>query len=93
MSSPKENEDEEDVKMSDDESSDNSDEDDMIDDEKSAEKLKEIDEKIRQNPFDYQAHVDKISVLKASGELDGLRKARQNFSELYPLAPTIWIDW
>ncbi len=48
---------------------DDDDDDEMVDDEKTREKLVEIDEKIRQNPFDYQAHVDKIAVLKASGEL------------------------
>ena len=54
---------------SEDSDSDVDDDDEMVDDEKTREKLVEIDEKIRQNPFDYQAHVDKIAVLKASGEL------------------------
>ena len=66
----KENDEDDDVKMSDEENTDDSDGDDeMVADEKMAEKLSEIDEKLRQNPFDYQSHVDKIALLKSSGEL------------------------
>jgi hypothetical protein len=43
--------------------------DDDDEDENIAEKLAAFDEKIRQNPFDYQAYVDKISLLKSAGEL------------------------
>lgn len=49
--------------------SDDSDMDDDEGDEIDTAKLSEIDERIRQNPFDYQAHVDKIALLKAAGEL------------------------
>jgi len=38
-------------------------------DELDAGKLSELDERLRQNPFDYQAHVDKIALLKSAGEL------------------------
>jgi hypothetical protein len=66
----KEDDQEENVKMSDEENSDDSDGDEeMVDDAKIAEKLSEIDQKLRQNPFDYQSHVDKIALLKSSGEL------------------------
>ena len=95
MSSPKEKE-EEDVKMESDENTDNENTDSSDDeqvDEKTTEKLLEIDDKIRQNPFDYQAHVDKIGVLKAAAELDNLRQAREKFAELYPLSATLWLDW
>jgi hypothetical protein len=66
----KEDDEDDNVKMSDEENSDDSDGDEeMVDDVKIAEKLSEIDEKLRQNPFDYQSHVDKIALLKSSGEL------------------------
>jgi len=42
---------------------------DDCDEELDVAKLSEIEEKIQQNPFDYQAHMDKIVLLKAAGEL------------------------
>jgi hypothetical protein len=79
------------VEMGSDENTDSSDDEEV--DEKITEKLLEIDDKIRQNPFDYQAHVDKIGVLKTAGELDNLRQAREKFAELYPLSAALWLDW
>ena len=65
--------DEADVRMSDDdENGPGSDSDSDMDDagdELDAGKLLELDERLRVNPFDYQAHVDKISLLKSAGEL------------------------
>jgi hypothetical protein len=39
------------------------------DDAKTEAKLAELEERLRQNPFDYAAHVEKVATLKNSGEL------------------------
>ena len=61
--------DEADVRMSDDDENDSDSDMDDAGDELDAGKLSELDERLRLNPFDYQAHVDKISLLKSAGEL------------------------
>ncbi|CAB4057183.1 SART3 [Lepeophtheirus salmonis] len=57
------------------------------------EKLKAVNETLKNNPYDYQSHIDKISVLKSLGELEELRLARQTFSKLYPLSVELWLTW
>lgn len=56
-------------------------------------KAKELDEKLSANPYDYQAYLDRIQILKKLSELDRLRKAREAFAQAYPLSPDIWLSW
>ncbi len=73
-------------------SSDHDSEEDDLESELHA-KLKALDERLSANAYDYQAHVDKVDVLKSQGELDLLRVARESFAALYPLAPDLWLAW
>ena len=44
-------------------------------------------------PYDYAAHVEKISILKDLSELDRLRVAREAFASKYPLTSDLWLAW
>ncbi len=56
-------------------------------------RVKELDQVLRSDPSDYQAHVDRIGLLKELAELDRLRAAREDFSSAYPLSPELWLQW
>lgn len=75
-----------------------SDEDDDSPDEEAEEKrqeakLNEIKQILQSDPYNYQAHLDHVDVLKAMGDLDRLRLARESFASHYPLAPKLWLSW
>ncbi|XP_034948650.1 squamous cell carcinoma antigen recognized by T-cells 3 [Chelonus insularis] len=72
------------------EDSDNDDDDDDKADELEVKKLEAI---LAQNPFDYNTHVLLISKLQSMGELERLRKARENMSSKYPLTSELWLSW
>ena len=44
-------------------------------------------------PYNYDLLVTKISLLRASGELEALRAARERMSQLYPLSEKLWLEW
>lgn len=96
--------DEEMKKMEEDEDSDTvvsndegDDDDDMDDDDEvSPETLKKIsdfEEELSTNPYNYNAHIELISVLKSVGDFMKLRAARTAFSSHYPLTSEMWEDW
>jgi len=41
---------------------------------------------LEENPYLYDAHVSLITTARELGDLDALRSARQNMSELFPLS-------
>ena len=42
---------------------------------------------------DYDAHVEKISLLRSSGELDQLVSTREQFARIFPLTAKLWLEW
>ncbi|XP_074096136.1 squamous cell carcinoma antigen recognized by T-cells 3 [Cotesia typhae] len=76
-----------DLKDSDSESSASS------DDEASNIELKNLKSKLAENPYDYSSHISLIGKLQSLGELDELRKAREEMSKIYPLSPDLWLSW
>ncbi|KAJ8312590.1 hypothetical protein KUTeg_009963 [Tegillarca granosa] len=48
---------------------------------------------VEKDPFQYDAHVELIKILREMGELERLRNAREKMSELFPLTPELWLDW
>ena len=56
-------------------------------------KLKGLNDRLEASAEDYDAHVEKISVLRSAGELDDLREARRAFAKVYPLSDVLWIEW
>lgn len=48
---------------------------------------------ITENPLDYDAHVELISLLRSLFDLEKLRIARKRMAGLFPLTSTIWMEW
>jgi len=70
------------------------DDDDENDDEDTKEaEVKALEASLSTNPYDYSSHVTLINKLHTMGELDRLRAARNNMSNLYPLSPELWLAW
>lgn len=57
------------------------------------EKITALEEQVRSNPFAYDPHVNLIALLRKTGDLDKLRKAREEMSKLFPLTADLWHDW
>lgn len=57
------------------------------------EQIKEAKDKVSLNPYDYDGHLELIRLYQIAGEFDELRLARQHMSNIYPLTPTLWLEW
>jgi hypothetical protein len=75
----------------DDTSSDTSEEE--IDDSKQESELISHRDIVQSNPYNYQAHIDYITLARKYTNLEHLRFARQTMSEIFPLTPQLWLDW
>jgi len=75
----------------DDTSSDTSEEE--IDDSKQETELVALRNIVQSNPYNYQAHIDYITLARQYANLDHLRFARQKMSEIFPLTQQLWLDW
>lgn len=54
--------------------------------------VKALQTSLATNPYDYATHVALINKLHKMGELDRLRTARDNMSNMYPLSPELWLS-
>lgn len=52
-----------------------------------------LEESISANKMDYDAHVELINLYKLLEDFDSLIAAYERFHQLYPLTPTLWLDW
>jgi hypothetical protein len=82
---------EDDMDDDDDTSSDSSEE--QIDDSKQETELVALRDIVQSNLYNYQSHIDYITLSRQYGNLEHLRVARQTMSEIYPLTPQLWLDW
>lgn len=55
--------------------------------------VRSLEASLSTNPYDYSNHVALINKLHTMGELDRLRTARNNMSNIYPLSPELWLVW
>uniref|UniRef100_A0A1D1XXG4 Squamous cell carcinoma antigen recognized by T-cells 3 n=1 Tax=Anthurium amnicola TaxID=1678845 RepID=A0A1D1XXG4_9ARAE len=55
--------------------------------------LDALEKAVRENPSDYDAHVQYIRCLRKLCEMEKLRQARKSMSELFPLSPKMWMEW
>lgn len=76
----------------DDSGSDNDDDDDDNDEAIDEAEVKSLQAFLTENPYDYATHVALINKLHKMGELDRLRTARDNMSNMYPLSPELWLS-
>jgi len=75
----------------DDTSSDTSEEE--IDDSKQETELISLRNIVETNPYNYQSHIDYITLSRQYANLEHLRFARQKMSEIFPLTQTLWLEW
>ena len=68
-------------------------EEEEIDDSKQEAELTASRDIVQSNPYNYQAHIDYITLARKYTNLDHLRFARQTMSEIYPLTSQLWLDW
>nr|XP_002121273.1 squamous cell carcinoma antigen recognized by T-cells 3 [Ciona intestinalis] len=55
--------------------------------------IKLLNEKISNSPYNYQAHVDRIALLRKCGEFENLSSARHKMKDLFPLTKQLWLEW
>ncbi|OMO65610.1 hypothetical protein COLO4_31114 [Corchorus olitorius] len=55
--------------------------------------LQTLESELSTNPSNYDAHVEYIKLLRKSGEIEKLREARENMNSLFPLSPSMWMEW
>jgi len=58
---------------------------DMSDIEITEEELNSLEEKVKQSPFNYEAHIALISALRSLGDIEKVRDARERMSSCFPL--------
>ncbi|KAI3936901.1 hypothetical protein MKW92_024138 [Papaver armeniacum] len=80
-----------DIQSSDSSDSDSdSDEDAAADDEQ---QLQTLEKDLAENPSNYDAHVQYIKSLRKFGDIEKMRKAREDMNALFPLTPSMWSEW
>ncbi|KAF7993705.1 hypothetical protein HCN44_010300 [Aphidius gifuensis] len=96
MAVENENSEEDNLESNDDDNDDDDDDEDDNDDQNDADNEKEVNKLeniLLENPYDYTSHLSLIKKLQSMGELDRLRRARENMSLKYPLSPELWLSW
>ncbi|KAG8227862.1 hypothetical protein J437_LFUL008655 [Ladona fulva] len=56
-------------------------------------KYLELEEKIKENPYNYNLHLESIKVCQKLTDYEKLKKVRQRMSEIFPLTPALWLSW
>ena len=77
----------------DDDTSDDDDDDEDIDDSKQEAELVVLRDIVQTNPYNYQSHINYITLSRQYTNLDHLRLAREKMSEIYPLTEQLWLEW
>lgn len=55
--------------------------------------LQSLQTELAANPANYDAHLQYITLLRKTGDVDKLRKAREVMAEIFPLTPSLWQQW
>ncbi|XP_012568351.1 uncharacterized protein [Cicer arietinum] len=55
--------------------------------------LESLQTDLAANPSNYYAHLQYIKLLRKTGDVDRLTKAREAMSEIFPLTPAMWQQW
>ncbi|KAL2342286.1 hypothetical protein Fmac_010226 [Flemingia macrophylla] len=70
-----------------------SDDSDSEDDAQQNLQLESLQTELAANPSNYDAHLQYIALLRRTGDVDQLARAREAMSEPFPLSPTMWRQW
>jgi len=92
----KELEEDEDLKDSDDEmesGSDNDEGEDFEEDPELKKKITDFETEIQNNPYNYSAYMELVTLLRKTDDFEKLRSCREKFNEFYPLTAELWLEW
>ncbi|XP_071448809.1 squamous cell carcinoma antigen recognized by T-cells 3-like [Hetaerina americana] len=53
----------------------------------------ELEERVKENLYNYNLHLELIKVCEKLTDFDKLKKVRQRMSEIFPLTPALWMSW
>ena len=56
-------------------------------------KISELEQALESNPYNYANHEELVKLLKTGEDFDRLRKARENWSKVFPLTGQLWLEW
>ena len=62
-------------------------------DEETQQRISQLNQTLFDNPYDYSAHLELVTLLRKTDNFAQLRSARKAFSEKYPLTGELWISW
>ncbi|ESQ54904.1 hypothetical protein EUTSA_v10024416mg [Eutrema salsugineum] len=55
--------------------------------------IETLESELSANPYDYDAYVQYIKLLRKTANLEKLRQAREAMSAIFPLSPSLWLEW
>ncbi|XP_010529912.1 PREDICTED: squamous cell carcinoma antigen recognized by T-cells 3 [Tarenaya hassleriana] len=55
--------------------------------------IETLESEVAANPYNYDAYVQYIKLLRKTADLEKLRQARETMSAIFPLSPSMWQDW
>ncbi|VDK23041.1 unnamed protein product [Taenia asiatica] len=55
--------------------------------------ISELTRQLEENPYLYDAHIRRITLLRKAGKINKLREAREMMSKHFPLTPKLWLQW
>ncbi|KAH8874420.1 Polyadenylate-binding protein 5 [Schistosoma japonicum] len=55
--------------------------------------IEDLGHQLKENPFDYNAHVRLIECLRKTNDTKRLRASRERMHDTYPLTPVLWLQW
>ncbi|CAJ2649277.1 squamous cell carcinoma antigen recognized by T-cells 3-like [Trifolium pratense] len=76
-----------------DEAMSDSDDSDSEDEAQEKIQMESLQTELAANPSNYDAHLQYINILRKTGDIDRLTKAREAMSEIFPLSPPTWQQW
>jgi DNA-directed RNA polymerase specialized sigma24 family protein len=59
----------------------------------SKEQLEIMEQKIAANPYQYETHLEFIQALRKNADINALHKAREHFSQYFPISQDQWLLW
>ncbi|XP_010433793.1 PREDICTED: squamous cell carcinoma antigen recognized by T-cells 3-like [Camelina sativa] len=74
-------------------SSDDSGDSDSDDDAESIQQIEILESELSSIPYNYDAYVQYIKLLRKTANLGKLRQAREAMSAIFPLSPSLWLEW
>ena len=57
------------------------------------EQAEQMEIELHQNPYDYNKHLQYISMLKTLDDNFKIRVARESMRKVFPLTETLWLEW